>query len=190
MLVVAEIGNNHEAMSGWPRNSSASSAGRRPGGEFRRSRRSVWSAPTTHASPSCGARQPCVILGRQREAPQLGEACRLVGADQTLGHDGLEFHRLGAGHGCEADEFLGQPDIALMVVADLGDHQHLVIEVDGPILMRRPSTGKERRGRDDAARTAPRRDGSRATRKSHGRRIGRLVFRPGNRAAGAGRRRR
>ena len=71
-----------------------------------------------------GARQPCVILGRQREAPQLGEARRLVGADQTLRHDGLEFHRLGAGRGREADELLGQADIALVVVADLGNHQH------------------------------------------------------------------
>ena len=72
-----------------------------------------------------------MILGRQREAAQLGEARRLVGTDQTLRHDGLEFHRLGAGCGREADELLGQPDIALVVVADLGNHQHLAIEVDG-----------------------------------------------------------
>ncbi len=66
----------------------------------------------------------------QGETTQLGQPRRVRGRHQQLRADGLKLHCLRARRGGAADELLGEPDIAFVIVADLGDNKHVGSQVD------------------------------------------------------------
>ena len=78
---------------------------------------------------------------RQLEAAQPLEAGRLRPANQIGGTDGLKLDRPHFAPRGLADQFGGQLEIPLVIVADLGHHEHCTVRVERAQLHGKPAAG-------------------------------------------------
>ena len=121
-----------------------------------------------------GARQPCVTSADSAKRRSWARRAVWSGPTRRSGTMVWNFTASTPASAARPTSSSASADIALVVVADLGNDQHLVIEVDGPILMRRPSSGRS------AASVMMQHELRLERRKpmrlveAHGRRIGRL----------------
>jgi hypothetical protein len=74
--------------------------------------------------------EPRVLVPTQLEAPHLLQPCVLSGPHELLGNEGLELGRVRPRLRGSFDQLGGDRGIALVVVADLGDHAHALGRVD------------------------------------------------------------
>ena len=74
---------------------------------------------------------PLYVRARELEARELREPVGVGRADEASGLEDLQLDGVSAGLRAALDELARDPDVALVVVADLGDDHDLLVAVDG-----------------------------------------------------------
>ncbi len=83
-----------------------------------------------HARGTSGGCQRLELGARELKAAERRKPCRLVGGHKVFRHNRLKLDRLRAGLRRAPDHLFSEREAAFVVVADLGDNQHLAVEVN------------------------------------------------------------